>query len=303
MYEIDVNGVQLAIDEQGTGEAIVFVPGGLSDYRSWHSQVELFSQRYQAISYSRRYQYPHHPIDGWDSSVSVNAVDLAVLIDRLGVAPAHIVAHSYGAFTALVCAREHPELVRTLVLGEPPAVPLLVKDPNNPAMILPLFFKNPRTALALMKFGVKAIKPAQKAFARGDTGTAVEAFVRGITGRQIVMAELPPIIRESMQANGDALRAELEVSDSFTCEDARHIAVPTLLVRGEQSPKFLGAIMDELARCLQNAEQLILPGASHFLHWERPDEFNAAVQAFLGKHSSHNQLGQHDQADRMRRSN
>ena len=127
MYKIEVNGVQLAVEEQGSGEAIIFVPGGLSDYRSWRPQLDLLSQRYQAISYSRRYQYPHHPVEGGDSSVTVNAADLAALIDRLGVAPTHIVGHSYGAFTALVCARDHPELVRTLVLGEPPAVPLLVK--------------------------------------------------------------------------------------------------------------------------------------------------------------------------------
>ena len=287
---IEVNGVQLAVIEQGSGEAIVFVPGGLSDYRSWQPQVELFSQRYQAISYSRRYQYPHHPVDSGESSVSVNAADLAALIDRLGVAPAHIVGHSYSAFIALTCARQHPELVRTLVLGEPPALSLLVKDPNNPATVLPLFFKSPRAAVALMKFGLKAIKPAQEAFARGDTGTAVQAFVRGITGRPIVIDELPAMIREQMRANGDALRFELDVSEPFRCEDARRISAPTLMVRGERSPRFLGGIMDQLARCLPNAEQLVLPGASHFLHWERPDEFNAGLQTFLARHSSRREV-------------
>ena len=302
MYKVEVNGMQLAVEEQGAGEAIVFVPGGLSDYRSWQPQVELFSQRYQAISYSRRYQYPQHLIDGGNSSVSVNAADLATLIDRLGVGPAHIVAHSYGAFTALICAREHPELVRTLVLGEPPAVPLLVKDPNNPATILPLFFKSPRAALALMKFGLKAIKPAQEAFARRDTEQAVQAFLRGVTGRPIVVDELPPMIRETVRANGEALRLELDVSDPFTCDDARRIAAPTLLIRGVQSPRFLGAILDQLARCLPNAEQLVLPGASHFLHWEKPDEFDAGVQAFLAKHNSRCSVSQRGQSQRMRRS-
>jgi pimeloyl-ACP methyl ester carboxylesterase len=302
MYEVELNGVQLAVEEQGSGEAIMVVPGGLSDYRSWQPQVDLFSQRYHAISYSRRYQYPHHLVDDGNSSVSVNAADLAALIDRLGVAPAHIVGHSYGAFTALICAREHPELVRTLVLAEPPAVPLIVKDPNNPATILPLFFKNPRAALALMKFGVRGIKPAQEAFTRGDTAAAVQAFVRGITGRDIVVDELPPTIREPMRANGDALRAELDVSDRFTCEDARRISAPTLLVRGEQSPRFLGAITDRLSHCLPNTEQLVQPGTSHFLHWERPDEFNAGVQAFLARHSSRREVEQWGANQRMRRS-
>lgn len=287
MYNVELNGVQLAVEEQGSGEPVIFVPGGLSDYRSWLPQVELFSERWHAITYSRRYQYPHQPSSGATSRVSENAADLAALIDRLGVGPAHIVGHSYGAFTALLCALDHPHLVRTLVLGEPPAVPLLVKDPNNPATILPLFLRSPRTALALMKFGITAIQPAQHAFGRGDSNAAVQAFVRGITGRTIMVDALPPMIRESMRANADALRLELDVSDPFTCIEARRISAPTLLVRGDQSPRWLQAIVDTLGHCLPNAEVVVLHGASHFLHWERPDEFNDALRGFLGRHTSH----------------
>ena len=285
MYNVELNGVQLAVEEQGGGEPVIFVPGGLSDYRSWLPQVELFAERWHAITYSRRYQYPHHPVAGASSRVSENAADLATLIDRLGVGPAHVVGHSYGAFTALLCARDHPDLVRTLVLGEPPAVPLLVKNPNNPATILPLFLKSPRTALALMKFGVTAIQPAQQALARGDSIAAVQTFVRGVTGRPVVINELPEMMREPMLANADALQLELDISDRFTCADARQISAPALLIRGDQSPQWLQAIVDLLGGCLPNAERLVLHGASHFLHWERPDEFNDALRGFLGRHT------------------
>lgn len=294
MYTVEVNGVELAVEEHGNGEPVIFVPGGLSDYRSWLPQVELFSERHHAITYSRRYQYPHQPTGAASSRVSENAADLAALIDRLGLGAAHIVGHSYGAFTALLCARDHPRLVRTLVLGEPPAVPLLVKDPNTPAAILPLFLKSPRTALALMKFGVAAIQPAQKAFALGDSNAAVLAFVRGITGRSIILDELPSMIGEPMRANAGALRLELDVSDPFTCADARRITAPVLLVRGDQSPRWLQSIVEVLGRCLPNAEELVLRGASHFLHWERPDEFNDALAGFLARH------GARDQARAMR---
>jgi len=36
----------------------------------------------------------------------------------------NIVGHSYGAFTALTMALDHPEMVRSLVLGEPPVASL-----------------------------------------------------------------------------------------------------------------------------------------------------------------------------------
>jgi pimeloyl-ACP methyl ester carboxylesterase len=285
MYKVELNGIELAVEERGSGEAIIFVPGSLSDYRSWSAQLDFFSPGYQAISYSRRYQYPNRPPADTNSSIAANAADLAALIDRLGVAPAHIVGHSYGAFTALICARDHPEMVRSLVLGEPPAIPLLVRDANNPATLLPLFFRSPRTALALMKFGIKAVQPAEQAFARGDIEGAVQCFVRGVTGRNVAIDALPPLIREQIRANGAALRREIEISEPFTCDQARAISVPTLLVRGSNSPRFFGTIVDRLMQCLPNVQQMVLRDATHFLHWDAPDEFNAGVQRFLADHT------------------
>ena len=53
--------------------------------------------------------------------IAFNAVcqaHLAAIIKSLGVAPANIVGHSYGGTVALFLALQHPELVRTVVLGE-----------------------------------------------------------------------------------------------------------------------------------------------------------------------------------------
>ena len=57
-----------------------------------------------------------------DYSAIVDADDLAALIRKLKLAPAHIVGVSYGAYVALFLAARHPELVRSLVLSEPPVL-------------------------------------------------------------------------------------------------------------------------------------------------------------------------------------
>ena len=56
---ISVNGYELAYVEQGQGEPVIFVHGGLQDYRMWSEQLPKFATHYRAIAYSRRNSYPN----------------------------------------------------------------------------------------------------------------------------------------------------------------------------------------------------------------------------------------------------
>ncbi len=51
---VQVNGVNLTYIEKGQGDPVILVHGGPGDYPGWSSQVEIFSQKYRAIYYSRR---------------------------------------------------------------------------------------------------------------------------------------------------------------------------------------------------------------------------------------------------------
>ena len=118
---IRVNGVELHYIEQGQGEPLVLLHGGQGDYRSWQPQIQALSPRYRVIAYSRRYHYPNdNPLTGRNHSALIDAVDLAGLLATLKLGPVHLVGTSYGAFTALALAVERPDLVRSLVLAEPP---------------------------------------------------------------------------------------------------------------------------------------------------------------------------------------
>jgi pimeloyl-ACP methyl ester carboxylesterase len=110
--KVRVNGVELHYIEKGTGVPVIFVHGGLEDYRAWGDQVEAFSSRYHAVAYSRRYSFPNlGAAFADDYSAIVDAEDLAALIRRLKLAPAHVIGYSYGAYAALFLAPRHPELV------------------------------------------------------------------------------------------------------------------------------------------------------------------------------------------------
>ncbi len=52
------------------------------------------------------------------------AHDVAKLIEHLGIAPTTVLGHSMGAATAIQLAALHPDLVKCLVLEDPPLLPL-----------------------------------------------------------------------------------------------------------------------------------------------------------------------------------
>jgi non-heme chloroperoxidase len=274
--QIDVG--QLHYTEQGKGQPIIFIHGSINDYRSWQFQMGPFSKKYHAISYSRRYAYPNNRAgnDSKDNTIEDNSADLAELIRKLDLAPAHLVGHSYGAFVALYCAYRNPELVKTLVLGEPPIVPFLAKSHQKDDVELSQAFRD------------NAEKPAIAAFERGEVEKAVRVFLDGVMGKQNVFDQIPEQARRLILDNAKSLRGELEsgMPASFTAEDAKRISIPTLLVRGELSPKLFHRIIEILADSMPNIEQAIIAGVSHDLgRVTKPDIFNIKVMEFLAKYS------------------
>jgi pimeloyl-ACP methyl ester carboxylesterase len=86
--------------------------------------------------------------------------------------------------------------------------------------------------------------------------------------------------------NVKSLGGELtSVSQRFTLEDAQKVTIPTLLVKGELSPKFLHQIIGILANCMPNSQELIIPAESHNLGLEKPQLFNTGVFDFLSIYS------------------
>src|ERR1043166_2678976 len=124
--------VELHYLEKGSGIPVVFVHGGLQDYRQWLPQLDRFARHYHVVTYSRRYNYPNtnRPITR-DHSALADSHDLLDLIRVLGFSNVHLIGHSYGAYAALFAALDRPALERSLVLAEPPVHRWLMNDPEN----------------------------------------------------------------------------------------------------------------------------------------------------------------------------
>lgn len=102
---------------------------------AWNRQLPAFASTYRTVAYSCRSHRPHeHPPAGVAVTLDTHVDDLVGLQRALDLTPAHLIGASNGGFVGLLLARRMPGLVRTLVLADPPVLPLLgVSVPPRPS--------------------------------------------------------------------------------------------------------------------------------------------------------------------------
>jgi len=261
---VRANGVDLAYVEKGRGTPILLVHGSLSDFTMWSAQMDVLGRNHRVIALSRRYHWPNVlQEEPKDYTPQLHAQDVVAFIQTLGLAPVHLVGHSYGGFVCAYVAKDHPELVRSITLIEPPIFSFLSSHPERPPFVT--------TALDL--------------FAKGEDDSAVKSFISGVHGPGS-FERLPPKIQEHMLMNAREMRAELRMPPeryfpAFTCDDARRITTPTLLVTGTNSPSSFRAILDQVHVCVPSTSVTVIPAASHGVQFENPEAFNDALLNFV----------------------
>jgi len=272
MQRLTVNGAELAYVDQGKGAPVVFVHGALGDYRTWNTQLKPFARHYRVIAYSRRYHHPNDcPEDVTGYTPDLHSGDLAGLIRSLKLEPVHLVGHSYGGAVAAFLAAKQPELVRSLVLGEPTLFSLLTQKAENRPIVQEVISLTEQVLKQLQNDGPE---PAVKHFI--NTVIAPWTF-----------DELAAPVRAVMMDNVGTLKPMLlgtSAATPFKSEHARMIKAPTLLLEGALSAAVFRQTIRELEQDLPKSERATLPIVSHGLHLENPQQFNLSVLEFLSRH-------------------
>ncbi|GAA4404765.1 hypothetical protein GCM10023187_22500 [Nibrella viscosa] len=277
--KILVGATELHYIEQGQGEPLILLHGGQGDFRSWPRQIEALAPTYRVISYSRRYHYPNeNSLTSTSHSALIDAGDLAGFISALKIGPVHLVGTSYGAFTALAFAIDHPELVRTMVLAEPP--------------VLQWAKSTARGADLYREFMTTVHEPAGKAFAAGDDEGAMRIFINRFDGPG-AFDSLPPERRRPLMQNARFFKAVTASSDPFpnlSKDKVRRLSIPVLIIRGANTKELDILVSEELGRTIPNAEKAVIPQAGHGSPRQNPPAFNEAVLDFLKRHPATNRF-------------
>jgi pimeloyl-ACP methyl ester carboxylesterase len=263
----DVNGTPLFYETAGHGEPLVLVHGGWGDTEAWAFVVPGLAESFQVVTYDRR---GHGQSGGAPEAGTVHddVADLAALIEKLGIAPAHLAANSYGACISLRLTIERPDLVHRISVHEPPLTGLLAEDP---------------VAASVFDEYSESLRVVQQLLEAGDHAGGAERFVETIAGGPGTWSQVPPPMHEKFVRHAPTALGELRDADAFTIdvEALRRVSTPVQLTQGDQSPPIFAPVIDRLARLLPSADRHTFTGAGHAPQMNHPRDYVAVVTRFL----------------------
>ena len=249
----NVNAARIFYEQHGAGEDLILLHGAGGNHLSWWQQVTAFSANYRCTVYDAR---------GWGLSRGEMGVgrfslgtDLVALMDHLGIDRAHVVAQSMGGRAVAGLTRLAPGRVKSLVLCGTTAgctndrvreLQDELKEERGEGGLrehsLAKQFEAANPGLTLLYRQINALNPARP---------------KGFLGRP------PATYRGSMHEGIGAL------------------GVPVLFLVGEYDLITSPTMIREAQGLIPGAAFHEIKDAGHSAYFERADEWNRVVGAFL----------------------
>jgi len=240
---------------------LLIVHGLYGSARNWGVIAKRLARDRQVITVDLR----NHGASPWHDSHSYAdmAGDLAEVLRSLE-GPFDLLGHSMGGKAAMVLALTQPDLVHRLIVSD----------------IAPVAYEHSQIQYI----------DAMRAVDRGRVQTRAEADA------QLANHVEDPVLRSFFlqsldlkahrwRLNLDALAQAMPEILGFPDMDARYDG-PALFLTGGTSDYVKRDYRPTIKRLFPNAGFLKIPGAGHWLHAERPRDFEAAVSAWLARQAS-----------------
>ena len=253
--------VQIYWEEEGSGEPLLLIMGLGYTSEMWHRVRPLLADRFRVIVFDNRgVGRSTVPEPGYE--ISDMASDAVAVLDAAGVESAHVLGVSMGGYIAQTLAIEHPDRVRSLILGctacgGPDAV---IAEPEVLEALAARGSMEPAE-------GVRVMIPYVY-----DAGTPAEAIDEDLAIRLRTFPTEKGYVGQLQAIMGLA-----------TWERLGEIAVPTLVLHGLNDRLVPYPNGEDLARRIPGARLVSIPDASHIFFTDQPEATMNAVDAFLAE--------------------
>ncbi len=270
MPEAHVNGTNLYYEIHGAGPDVVFVHGEDHGIEQFQDQIPYFARDYRCLTYYRR-GHGKSESAPYGYSLWNQTLDLAGLLDALGIPHTAIVAVGMGNAVAVSFTLHFPARVRGLAMVawyELDGYPLLEERRRK---VHPLSFAD----LHLKMFEIR----------RDEGEKGLLNFIQRETDSLFPIFPVAPSLRSRMahMVAQHPDRHYLQALEHLTSvpnmvPEMDRIGCPVLGICGSDDPS---PDRPELLAHLPNFKQAWIEGARRFSLMERPEEFNRIAGSFL----------------------
>ncbi|MCT1433265.1 alpha/beta fold hydrolase [Dietzia maris] len=261
MERVEVNGVAIAYQREGGGSPLVLVHGAAGDSRTWAPQLAGLTDEFTVVAWDE-------PGAGGSSDLPHGfaladfADVLAAMLDTLGLGPAHVAGNSWGGTIVLEFYRRHPKHVATLILIDTYA---------GWKGSLPADELRARVAATRRMLSVRdeAFEPTTPGLFAGDPPAQVVHL----------LAAMAADVRPDTLNTELAIIAETDLSGVLP-----QITVPTLLIWGRDDARSPLRVGEGFHEAIPDSTLVVIEGAGHLSHLERPEQVNRAIRQFCRAH-------------------
>jgi pimeloyl-ACP methyl ester carboxylesterase len=263
--DFDAGGVSIRYAESGSaGPALLMLHGVTSRWQTFLNVIPAFTQRWRVVAADLRGHGQSGRVAGHYALMEYEA-DVIALLRHLGDGPTVLVGHSLGAMISIGVASETPELVRAVVLEDPP----LGAFDGRPFGVRSEYHRFVATR-DLVREGLSQSELAARLVPE-TPGDTLAARMRAASVGRIDPDVLTWII-ENRAGQGYDLGDRL-----------RRIACPTLLLQG--NPDIGGALTDTEAKwaasLIPDCDHVYLPNVGHGIRAANAEDFSQRVMGFL----------------------
>ncbi len=261
------SGIRVHFHRTGSGgdkPAIVLLHGITDNGLCWSRVAHDLEDSYDVIMTDAR---GHGGSDGVANGFSIDilADDTAAVIRDLGLHRPFVFGHSMGAITAAVLAARYPDLVRAIILEDPPIGDDLPRRADD----------REAQQAQVQRFAELRALPRGERLARAFRENA------GWPEDEII-----PWSDSKVEFDVEVLNYRGTFRDVAWRDVFARIACPILLVTGDTE---LGAIVtprsvEEVSAIWQDGQVVHVSGAGHSIHRDRYEETMQGVWAFLSAH-------------------
>jgi 2-succinyl-6-hydroxy-2,4-cyclohexadiene-1-carboxylate synthase len=261
------DGLRLHVAVSGSGPALVMLHGFTGSESTWKPFRSVFAVSHTVVAID----LPGHgrssvPNDPDRYRLGRFADDLATVLDELEIDSATILGYSMGARAAMRFAATNHELVAGLILES--ASPGISGEPDRAERRL----ADCALADSIERDGIGAFVDHWESLSLWDSQRSLSDETRAALRTQRLSGD-PNGLANSLRGAGAGV-------DEPVVDQLGELNVPALLIAGELDAKYVQNATT-LAAALPDARLVIVPGAGHAVHLERPMDFEREVLVFL----------------------